>query len=612
MIDRVEGADETMDQRILEVVSFPPEKRGAFVLSIEKLDFSTSVVFLLLDSDVTFPMSYAAHQYSNQLNMPDSLANNLVAINSNDIKRRLFMRHGRITSGSCFVCCSVGTCLKVDRFASFLQLCGSGHLVCPQHFIPRDVGAKDYFARELVNCMAGAGVTSVPALPARVLYCCFATENRGNGHFDAGKLINRAAKYDEFNCPFCQFSINHKKERVIILPELERQLAYFGLISGVSVPSSSSRDSGLEQSAVKKLRTDLNYAPSDGSPSASKSGNMRAMQPHRFETPDRPQRLSNTLPESSQQEMVAKRAISQALQRVEGLACVTGLPDRNRGIIMKHAETALLRGKNIEDIEKVLSEQNAADLLTMDFDLFIDLIRLKESERPAASSSNFNGSHPHSNGHLTQQRSSEKGLRAIPQGKPLNILVERPDEFFKGRLEIIVNTESSYDEVLETACDALDCGGDAVTSMMLVKLEQSGWNRKIEYETLVLDVHGLWGIFKEGDVAQIRKITTAFLGGRYPLSILANMDKHNQSLQKKVLGMADNFEGYLEIRGDGNCYYRAVLVGILELAILDDNRHECFQDIVEVFNRVTFADDEDAWKISHEGLMSVLTSARGK
>lgn len=79
-------------------------------------------------------------------------------------------------------------------------------------------------------------------------------------------------------------------------------------------------------------------------------------------------------------------------------------------------------------------------------------------------------------------------------------------------------------------------------------------------------------------------------------------------LADKVAKMSQNYIGWRGIRGDGNCYYRAVYFSVFEQLIVD-NRRDAMHLIVDIFGRVTFDDERE--QHNHSLLMQMLMEACG-
>lgn len=81
------------------------------------------------------------------------------------------------------------------------------------------------------------------------------------------------------------------------------------------------------------------------------------------------------------------------------------------------------------------------------------------------------------------------------------------------------------------------------------------------------------------------------VGEKFRLMHLAPEQREfNPSLYDKVQDLTDQYVGYRKIRGDGNCYYRAVAFGLLEQLIITGHR-DGFQYVHDCFKNLQFADD---------------------
>lgn len=79
------------------------------------------------------------------------------------------------------------------------------------------------------------------------------------------------------------------------------------------------------------------------------------------------------------------------------------------------------------------------------------------------------------------------------------------------------------------------------------------------------------------------------LGPYEPLSTLAEEFKFNASFQRRVKSLEEKgYAGWRRIRGDGNCFYRAVGFGLLEAATLsqEEKRQLLCRDLLRIFECV--------------------------
>jgi hypothetical protein len=77
---------------------------------------------------------------------------------------------------------------------------------------------------------------------------------------------------------------------------------------------------------------------------------------------------------------------------------------------------------------------------------------------------------------------------------------------------------------------------------------------------------------KRGAVLELRT-TRDNVGPRMLLAKMPADFRHNSSMVAKIARLETAYSGFRRIRGDGNCYYRAVIFGLLENIVESDRRH---------------------------------------
>jgi hypothetical protein len=75
------------------------------------------------------------------------------------------------------------------------------------------------------------------------------------------------------------------------------------------------------------------------------------------------------------------------------------------------------------------------------------------------------------------------------------------------------------------------------------------------------------------------------IGANNDLLLIAAIDKFNQPLQQKINDLQLQYPRFRKIRGDGNCYYRAVMVGYLEQAIASPHRQDYFNHFAALIEK---------------------------
>jgi Peptidase C65 Otubain len=87
------------------------------------------------------------------------------------------------------------------------------------------------------------------------------------------------------------------------------------------------------------------------------------------------------------------------------------------------------------------------------------------------------------------------------------------------------------------------------------------------------DASRLWEVgfrnLQNNDIICISS-TVESIKGPQSLNALAYQSRGNRSTREKIRQLADQHQyvGYRRIRGDGNCYYRSVIYGVLEQAVI--------------------------------------------
>ena len=118
---------------------------------------------------------------------------------------------------------------------------------------------------------------------------------------------------------------------------------------------------------------------------------------------------------------------------------------------------------------------------------------------------------------------------------------------------------------------------------------------------------------KADDHVEIRRMRLGTVGAKFLLQEIILSDKFNESFREKIKILSQDYHGYRKIRGDGNCYYRAVMFGILEQAISNVNieiRTKILRHIYHQFSSLEFDDHFSIKK--HNYLLNVLKQAIGK
>lgn len=94
------------------------------------------------------------------------------------------------------------------------------------------------------------------------------------------------------------------------------------------------------------------------------------------------------------------------------------------------------------------------------------------------------------------------------------------------------------------------------------------------------------------EIVYLRKQRLANIGGRFYMEHLSDTEKFNNNVVEKVTKLVDSYIGYRQIRGDGNCYYRAVIFGLIE-NLVETSRHGVFEQLASLLRGVDAIDQGD-------------------
>lgn len=96
-------------------------------------------------------------------------------------------------------------------------------------------------------------------------------------------------------------------------------------------------------------------------------------------------------------------------------------------------------------------------------------------------------------------------------------------------------------------------------------VDSDGWST-------IIDDHAPISSFVD-KIVYLRRQRSANIGGRFLLQHLQDTEKFNQHTSAKVSELKRSYIGYRQIRGDGNCYYRAVIYGLIEILVEAEKFH---------------------------------------
>jgi len=140
------------------------------------------------------------------------------------------------------------------------------------------------------------------------------------------------------------------------------------------------------------------------------------------------------------------------------------------------------------------------------------------------------------------------------------------------------------------------------------RVDSEGWSTEIidqESSLCSINIDDL----RDNDIVELRSLT-GNVGPKTLPEVIAATEKHNRSLQEKINTLSRDYCGVRIIRGDGNCYYRSIIFGILEqvvaMGVLE--RKQILELVRDRLAKVRY--DRNSWEYdSHNNLITILNEA---
>jgi hypothetical protein len=270
-------------------------------------------------------------------------------------------------------------------------------------------------------------------------------------------------------------------------------------------------------------------------------------------------------------------------------------------------------GYSIEDIQATIKTQSLADLKDIKeinyFRILVDSTRTTRKQQE--SSGDHSHGSQHQQEHAYRSHTPTHNIAGVPRTgqarllKDIKITVRFPEKGVTSTLSL--QRGCTYIDVLTTVMADVTCN---VPSPVMYAVDSNGWCREISREGKYSNSCecSLFDL-SDGSIVEIRELATASVGGRFRMALIADADRNNDSLFYKVKSLCKTYAGYKKIRGDGNCYYRAVVYGALEQIIKERNR-QAFRFMYETFKSVLFSNREH--NTDHNELLAAFAAAAGK
>jgi ubiquitin thioesterase protein OTUB1 len=166
-----------------------------------------------------------------------------------------------------------------------------------------------------------------------------------------------------------------------------------------------------------------------------------------------------------------------------------------------------------------------------------------------------------------------------------------------------LTTGCTYNDLVALVHESFEL--HAAFECVLIRLDYRGWGIEIVGEN---NGDGIpISKLKHGDCIEVREFGIAAISAKLLLENIALQEKCNESLRNKVYDLSNSYEGFRKIRGDGNCYYRAIIFGILEAIIISQDR-EAFGYLRNILKKVVYAEKDLSYV--HSDLLHTLAEAQ--
>lgn len=172
-----------------------------------------------------------------------------------------------------------------------------------------------------------------------------------------------------------------------------------------------------------------------------------------------------------------------------------------------------------------------------------------------------------------------------------------------------LKSEYDYQDIINALCKDIVID---LKSVYLSKIDMLGWHIDVVPNSKQHDVEiGIIDI-QDKDTLCINKIRETIGPRKYLRSLMCSYRNKKQNMQlisTRVDEMMQNYCGWRAVKGDGNCYYRAVYFSLFEQLIVN-RQNDLFLKLIERFDTIEYLDRSE--NDDHIELLEMLESAAGK
>jgi hypothetical protein len=546
--------------------------------------------------------------FLNEINLPSTfdLTNHICLIHEHWMNQVSMKKIDKIASRS-IVKCKLPDCSQVCYQCQLISLCDQhSHHCCHSHFKPTGNDGVG-FTDDTRDFLKSKSHDLEPFLESAVRYLYFL---QANFNFDIRKLLPFIIDEQMYLCPFCLLEY---KQNPLPLDILDHQLN--NPIGFIDINEDYEMITHEEAQGAEEAVANNQFQANRGLSKLSQRNDEIPQKPF-VEDRERQLQVRNNYQNRITSNPIYNNKSGSLEEKADSERKLEGenIPFRESNLWLSLTLSTQVRlnlwqqefarqGCSEKEIEHIYSTQSREELEDLTIRVLKVLIfsyhdekekKLKEEKEkssvqqqpqqqpqlPVSINNNYEKSQSRSievdNSELLSRMVSP--LKPMITGKLMQLKIVRPEdpEMIKV-LNILSNF--SYDQVLRSACELFQLYA-RWQSMSLVRRDYLGWNIKIYPELISSEENAdstttpkeqkellLWGMVENNDLLELRRTSGAFLGGRYYLNEISHLDRCNKSIQQKIEQLNENYIGYREIRGDGNCYYRAVFCGIIEKII---------------------------------------------
>ena len=191
----------------------------------------------------------------------------------------------------------------------------------------------------------------------------------------------------------------------------------------------------------------------------------------------------------------------------------------------------------------------------------------------------------------------------------LRLTVCFPAQNKKVEADVVAN--AGCERLVDTICSSTGC--EIYTDdIRIFSTDKNGWCVELVDKGATLNDYKYGFVMHpndlvEGHVISVRSCKDNVRAKQQLLTLnMKGSIKNNELLKQKIEMMKTRFVGWRPVRGDGNCYYRAVYFSLMEQVIVE-NRRGVINEVGNLLRNLQFSSTMD--KLNHADLMAYVDQA---